>query len=221
MTATLDSINVMTAGVLKKKDGATIQFEPLLQSSADSELLPVARLAFLPDSQSLLEGFKPSGERYVVAARVHGKLKSAYPNGAPAEGAEHKARAQDRVGRRRGPGRRRGHRHARRPAVGAHAERVRPALRHGLGEQRRLPRQRGRQPRRQRRPDQHPRPAELLPAVHQGRRAAPSRRRAAARQGEGARHRAEGHREEAVGRWKRAAAAAQARSCSRRSRKRS
>lgn len=84
VTSALDSINVMTAGVLKKKDGATIQFEPLLQSSADSELLPVVRLAFLPDSQSLLEDFKPSGERYVVAARVHGKLKSAYPNGAPA-----------------------------------------------------------------------------------------------------------------------------------------
>jgi ABC-type uncharacterized transport system involved in gliding motility auxiliary subunit len=92
VTSTLDSINLMTAGVLKKKDGATIQFEPLLQSSADSELLPVARVAFLPDSQSLLDGFKPSGERYVVAARVHGKLKSAYPNGAPedAKGAEHK-----------------------------------------------------------------------------------------------------------------------------------
>src|SRR6185436_19357929 len=84
VTATLDSINVMTAGVLKKKDGATINFEPLLQSSADSELLPVMRLAFLPDSQSLLEDFKPTGERYVVAARIHGKLKSAFPNGAPA-----------------------------------------------------------------------------------------------------------------------------------------
>jgi len=84
VTSTLDSINVMTAGVLKKKDGATIQFEPLLQSSADSELLPVMRVAFLPDSQSLLEDFKPTGERYVVAARIHGKLKSAYPNGAPA-----------------------------------------------------------------------------------------------------------------------------------------
>jgi ABC-type uncharacterized transport system involved in gliding motility auxiliary subunit len=84
VTSTLDSINLMTAGTLKKKDGATIQFEPLLQSSTDAALLPVMRLAFLPDSQSLLEDFKPTGERYVVAARVHGKLKSAYPSGAPA-----------------------------------------------------------------------------------------------------------------------------------------
>lgn len=84
VTSALDSINVMTAGTLKKKDGATIQFEPLLQSSTDAALLPVERLAFLPNSESLLEDFKPAGERYVVAARVHGKLKSAYPNGAPA-----------------------------------------------------------------------------------------------------------------------------------------
>jgi ABC-type uncharacterized transport system involved in gliding motility auxiliary subunit len=93
VTSTLDSINVMTAGVLSKKKDATIEFEPLLQSSTDSELLPVMRLAFLPDSRSLLEDFKPTGERYVVAARVHGKLKSAYPNGAPegAEKGEHKA----------------------------------------------------------------------------------------------------------------------------------
>jgi ABC-type uncharacterized transport system involved in gliding motility auxiliary subunit len=98
VTAALDSVNVMTAGTLKKKDGATIAFEPLLQSSTNAALLPTARLAFLPDSDSLLEGFKASGERYTVAARVHGKLKSAYPQGKPATGeggeaagGEHKA----------------------------------------------------------------------------------------------------------------------------------
>jgi len=83
VTSALDSINVMTAGVLKKKDGATIDFEPLIQSSTNAELLPSARLAFLPDSQSLLDGFKPTGEHYAIAARIHGKLKSAFPNGAP------------------------------------------------------------------------------------------------------------------------------------------
>src|SRR4029450_10755184 len=53
VTSALDLINVMTAGVLSKKEGATIEFEPLLQSSADAELLPAARLAFLPDSRAL------------------------------------------------------------------------------------------------------------------------------------------------------------------------
>jgi ABC-type uncharacterized transport system involved in gliding motility auxiliary subunit len=83
----LDSINVMTAGALSKKEGATIQFEPLIQSSTSSALLPAAKLMFLPDSASLLEGFTPTGQRYAIAARIHGKLKSAYPNGKPdAEG---------------------------------------------------------------------------------------------------------------------------------------
>lgn len=84
VTSALDSINVMTAGALKKKDGAAITFEPLIVSSTNAALLPGARLAFLPDSQSLLDGFKATGERYVIAARIHGKLKSAFPNGAPA-----------------------------------------------------------------------------------------------------------------------------------------
>lgn len=84
----LDTINVMTAGALSKKEGATVEFEPLIQSSTNAALLPAAKLMFLPDSDSLLEGFKPTGERYTIAARIHGKVKSAFPNGKPgAEGA--------------------------------------------------------------------------------------------------------------------------------------
>ncbi|GFE84508.1 hypothetical protein GCM10011487_65080 [Steroidobacter agaridevorans] len=79
----LDTINVMTAGALSKKEGATIEFEPLIQSSTNAALLPAAKLMFLPDSDSLLDGFKPSGERYTIAARIHGKVKSAFPNGKP------------------------------------------------------------------------------------------------------------------------------------------
>jgi ABC-type uncharacterized transport system involved in gliding motility auxiliary subunit len=102
VTSTLDSINVMTAGVLTKKDKATIAFEPLIQSSTNAALLPAARFAFLPDAGALLDDFKATGERYTVAARVSGKLKSAYPEGRPAGGegdapaGEHRAEsAQD------------------------------------------------------------------------------------------------------------------------------
>ena len=84
----LDTINVMTAGALSKKEGATIEFEPLIQSSANAALLPAAKFMMQPDSESLLDGFKATGQRYTIAARLHGKLKSAYPNGKPgAEGA--------------------------------------------------------------------------------------------------------------------------------------
>ena len=87
VTSALDSINVMTAGALAKKEGATTEFEPMIESSTNAALLPVARVAILPDSASLLDGFKATGERYAVAARIHGKVKSAFPNGAP-EGAD-------------------------------------------------------------------------------------------------------------------------------------
>ncbi len=93
VTSALDSINVMTAGVLQKKEGASIDFEPLIQSSSNAALLPSARLAFLPDSQSLLDDFKPSGQRYTVAARIHGKLNSAFPDGPPAADTESGAAA--------------------------------------------------------------------------------------------------------------------------------
>lgn len=83
VTSSLDNINVMTAGALQPRKDAKVVFEPLLTSSTDASLLPAERLAFLPDGNSLLEGFKPSGEKYVIAARLHGKLASAFPQGAP------------------------------------------------------------------------------------------------------------------------------------------
>jgi ABC-type uncharacterized transport system involved in gliding motility auxiliary subunit len=102
ITSTLDSINVMSAGVLTKKADAQIAFEPLIQSSTNAALIPAQRLAFLPDSGALLDDFKATGERYTTAARISGKLKSAFPDGRPAggEGAaptgEHRAEsAQD------------------------------------------------------------------------------------------------------------------------------
>ncbi len=86
VTSALDTINVMTAGALKKKDDAQVEFEPLLQSSTNAALLPSSRFAFLQNSSDLLDGFQATGERYAIAARVRGTLKSAYPNGKPDAG---------------------------------------------------------------------------------------------------------------------------------------
>jgi ABC-type uncharacterized transport system involved in gliding motility auxiliary subunit len=85
----------MTAGVLSKKQDATIEFQPLLQSSTNAALIPAARLAFIADSDSLLDGFKATGERYAVAARVRGKLKSAYPSAPEGASGEHRAESSE------------------------------------------------------------------------------------------------------------------------------
>lgn len=83
VTSNLDSINTMTVGALKKQEGASIEFEPLIQSSENAMLMPTSRLPFLADSRALLDDFKATGERYTVAARISGKLSSAFPDGPP------------------------------------------------------------------------------------------------------------------------------------------
>jgi ABC-type uncharacterized transport system involved in gliding motility auxiliary subunit len=84
-TASLDSINVATAGFLVPRTGATTKFEPLLMSSTNAEPLPAARFGPMTDPASLRDGFKPTGLRYAIAARITGPVSSAYPQGAPAD----------------------------------------------------------------------------------------------------------------------------------------
>src|SRR6516164_4806678 len=93
ITAGISSVNVATTGHLDPLTGAQACqpvkgsracFEPLLQSSSDAETLPVARFRMLLDPTTLLDGFKPTGRRYVIGARVTGNVHSAFPGGAPA-----------------------------------------------------------------------------------------------------------------------------------------
>jgi ABC-type uncharacterized transport system involved in gliding motility auxiliary subunit len=85
ITATLDKINLATAGALAAHPGAKTTFEPLLQSSASAALIPAQRFNALTDPSTLRDGFKPSGIRYTIAARITGAVQSAYPQGAPAD----------------------------------------------------------------------------------------------------------------------------------------
>jgi ABC-type uncharacterized transport system involved in gliding motility auxiliary subunit len=83
VTSALDTINAMSVGSFKLKEGAAVKLEPLLQSSTNASLLPTTSVSFMQDSESLLEKFKATGERYIVAARLQGKVKTAFPNGPP------------------------------------------------------------------------------------------------------------------------------------------
>jgi ABC-type uncharacterized transport system involved in gliding motility auxiliary subunit len=84
-TAALESINVATAGILAARPGATTKFEPLLMSSTSAAPIPASRFNALTDPATLRDGFKPTGIRYAMAARITGPVSSAYPQGAPAD----------------------------------------------------------------------------------------------------------------------------------------
>jgi ABC-type uncharacterized transport system involved in gliding motility auxiliary subunit len=85
ITGRLTQINVGTAGAIAPIKGATTDFEWLLRSSDDSNLIDVSRVAGqpVPDILGLLRDFTPSGKRYTIAARVTGITSTAFPGGPP------------------------------------------------------------------------------------------------------------------------------------------
>jgi ABC-type uncharacterized transport system involved in gliding motility auxiliary subunit len=83
VTASLDTINLATVGFLAARPGAKTAFEPLLQSSAESAPIPAARFVGLTDPATLRDGFKPTGTRYTIAARITGPVDSAFAAGPP------------------------------------------------------------------------------------------------------------------------------------------
>jgi ABC-type uncharacterized transport system involved in gliding motility auxiliary subunit len=87
VTAALDLVTFATAGTLAPRAGSAARFEPLVTSSAESALLGAERFAAPVGPEALFEGFSPTGERYVLAARLGGRPASAWPEGPP-EGAE-------------------------------------------------------------------------------------------------------------------------------------
>jgi ABC-type uncharacterized transport system involved in gliding motility auxiliary subunit len=85
VTASLDTINMATAGALAAHAGAKTSFQPLLLTSSSAAPIPAQRFTMLSDPATLRDGFKPTGTRYAVAARITGPVDSAYPQGAPAD----------------------------------------------------------------------------------------------------------------------------------------
>jgi ABC-type uncharacterized transport system involved in gliding motility auxiliary subunit len=83
VTAELAVVNVGSIGSLKKREGANVAFAPLLMSSEQSATMEVEKLGAQPDPEGILRALKPAGVRHVLAARVTGRFKTAYPNGAP------------------------------------------------------------------------------------------------------------------------------------------
>ncbi len=82
--AGLSSVNVASIGHIAPRAGATTKLEPLIQSSAESAIIPTEKFQMLFDPSTLRDGFKPSNKKFTLAARVTGNVKTAFPNGAPA-----------------------------------------------------------------------------------------------------------------------------------------
>jgi ABC-type uncharacterized transport system involved in gliding motility auxiliary subunit len=101
-TAELQQVTVASAGEVRRRDGAAIEFTPLVTSSERSQLVDAARIRQDPSPARLLAEFQPGNQAHVIVARLRGPLASAFqgppdpPEGTerPADFPAHRARTE-------------------------------------------------------------------------------------------------------------------------------
>lgn len=83
VTSDLEQITLAASGFISKAEGATYEMQPLLVSSREAMAIDVAKVTKDPEPAKLLQDFKASEEPFIVAARITGTFKSAFPDGPP------------------------------------------------------------------------------------------------------------------------------------------
>ena len=82
ITADLEEIALIDTGVFSTKDGFSLKFTPLINSSKNSAMVDFASVRMLSPS-ALARSIVPDGKERVAAALLTGSFKSAYPGGPP------------------------------------------------------------------------------------------------------------------------------------------
>ena len=91
VTASLQTLNLATAGALSPRKDATTRFTPLVTSSDQASLLDSVQVRISRWPQDLMSAVQPSGKPYTIAARLSGPAKTAFPGGPPAGDADAKS----------------------------------------------------------------------------------------------------------------------------------
>ena len=83
VTAKLPNLTLASAGFLRKKEDSAVEWTPLVETDDQAMQIEAARLQFMPDVEGILRDYRPGDETLVLAARLTGKVKTAYPDGRP------------------------------------------------------------------------------------------------------------------------------------------
>ncbi|MGR6872928.1 Gldg family protein [Pseudomonas sp. HK3] len=76
VTGELESINFASAGFVQPSEAATTTFDALAWSSTAAQPIDINRYSVVSDPRQLMDGFAPTGESYVLAARISGEATS-------------------------------------------------------------------------------------------------------------------------------------------------
>jgi len=104
VTGELNQVAFGSPGFLTKREGAAIEFLPLVTTSTESAPIPAEKVRNDPNPSAILAEFRPAGEPLTLAARIRGQLASAFPDGppAPAEGEAPAERTRPHLARSEG-----------------------------------------------------------------------------------------------------------------------
>lgn len=83
VTSELGVVNVASPGKITVTETEGVTVTPLMQTTPNATQVDKASLRFMNDPQELLRNYKAGGEAQIIAARITGKVKSAFPDGAP------------------------------------------------------------------------------------------------------------------------------------------
>lgn len=105
VTAELGNITFASPGYLQPLEDATTTFRPLIKTTENATLYDATRLLDPnADPQELLRDYVPSGNALVLAARIEGPAKSAFPDGPPAQSPDSKAESEAKSDESAAPG---------------------------------------------------------------------------------------------------------------------
>jgi len=79
VTASLQALNLASAGAISPMKGATTTFTPLVSSSDEAALLDTALAREAPRPEDLMAMIHPAGSPYTIAARISGPARTAFP----------------------------------------------------------------------------------------------------------------------------------------------
>ncbi|MBI1731164.1 MAG: Gldg family protein [Gammaproteobacteria bacterium] len=86
VTSQLEVVHIGTAGAIDRRADSPMAVSPLMQSSDQSMRIERDLILFQRDPQVMLRNFKPDNKPVVLAARLKGKVRTAFPDGPTDEG---------------------------------------------------------------------------------------------------------------------------------------
>jgi ABC-type uncharacterized transport system involved in gliding motility auxiliary subunit len=97
ITSLLKSININSSGFIDITGGAGIDIVPLIQSNEEAMIIPVTKIRPSKDPEDLLRNFVSDNKKYTLAAKISGKLQTAFPENSSRAGHLSSANAEANI----------------------------------------------------------------------------------------------------------------------------